>query len=206
MSAAKPDFNINDAISNVMTAAIQAEPSHVIDGYDWYDMVRADLINLADDFGIDFHSLAAIVAIYSGTKGWESNVSAALLTVEEWLRGIPFEDMHCPVRNSLQMRKAIDILNGANPMDTIVAWGTSGTRNWKTKVFYMNIIGRSTRRVTIDVHMWRLITGDWNSNHRPTGREYVAAEHVFKFVANELGLRPMDLQAIVWVSITGKGA
>ena len=208
MSAARPEVNVTIGERNVRHAIASADADILRHGVAWYAIVRAECHALAQEFGVPFRTVAGIVAVLSSTAPWEQNKVATRRILQAWHDGTrTAEDMPAVARNHLVVTKTTMMLHGANVTDTIVNRAPSyRTQSWKTLCFYYNIAGISTRRVTVDVWMWRLISGDTASQKRPEGAEYMVCERIIQKVAKEFGLRPCEAQAVAWMTLTGKVA
>ena len=208
MSAANPQVNVTLGESNVRNAIAGADLETLRAGVAWYGIVRAECHVMAKEFGVPFRVIAGIVAVLSATAPWEQNKVATRRILESWHSGTRnAEDMPAVVRNHLAVVKAVLMLQTGKVAEHIVKVApTYRTQSWKTLVFWYNISGKSTRRVTIDVWMWRLISGDMSSQKRPKGCEYMVCERIVQKVAREFGLRPCDAQAVAWMTLTGKVA
>jgi len=175
-------------------------------GERWYAECRAELINIASAELVSLRVLAGIVATFSAMMPWERNIAAAVQVVRAYNAGKRGSELPAVTRNFGAVLKAEKMLAGAEPSQTIVARKrTIAGQSFKTLSFFYNILG-ARNIVTVDVWMWRVLTGMGTSEHRPEGHLYVMCADVMRQVAYEFGIAPADLQAIVWVDAVVKPA
>lgn len=175
-------------------------------GMEWYALARIELMNLAREYGHSFNSVAAAAAVLSSCMPWERNIPALVELLNAWRDGKRGTELPGVSRNFECVRKFERLMNGETPERVIVKRGKSvAGQSFKTLNFYFNLSGAS-HFVTVDVWMFRAMTGDTVTTYRPDGYLYVACASIIRNVAYELGIEPMQLQAIVWMLLVEKQA
>lgn len=196
------------ALDRAASMANRLTASEWADGTEWYDTAREDIRALADTYSVDFYAACGSAAALSSLMPWQRNLPALESILKAWAAGVrDAAAMPAVARSHDPVRKSVRMLSGERPMEVIVKrTGKARTQAWKTLSFYLNLSGRSTRRATIDVWMWRILSGDMATNHRPTGQLYLDCEAVLRTLALDYGVRVNVLQAALWVGVTGKAA
>jgi hypothetical protein len=174
------------------------------DGNEWYVSYAPSIImHIADTYATDYTTVAAVMAVFSSTCGWQQNIVATDRFIRAYMEGARGRSLPAVVRNGLAMRKAEALMGGADPEGTIVSRKASHVQSWKTLCFYWNLTGQ-TDRVTVDVWMWRALSSDPDTQYRPEGWHYMMCESVLMALAENVGMSGPALQAALWVTIRGK--
>ena len=155
-------------------------------GIDWYARERAWVQRLADHHGLTLEQVAGIAAVLSPRLSW----GRAKQLTEEILRG---EDITGKALGR-NVRKAQEILAGLDPATVV-----SGP---KATSFYHNLLG-DLEWVTIDTRSFDQVSGrDYNDKGAKFLERfgvYEAYAESFRRVAREVGLKPAEFQAALWV-------
>lgn len=174
-------------INNILDVYNQASPLDIASGLRWYGSAKLECKNLARRNGIGIDKAIGIVAALSPRVNWGRNVIAA----QNLIRGIPGEGF------GANKVKAHKILEGSDPSDIL--------RGDKVTSFYSNISRPSTSTsVTIDRWAIRVTMGaeHWSSKvNTPTAKQYLQLGNEYREAAALVGLKPLELQAITWVTI-----
>ena len=174
-------------ISNILEVYNQASPLDIAEGLRWYTSAKRECSNLARRNGISLKQAIGIVAALSPRVNWGRNVVAA----QNLIRGIAGEGF------GANKVKAHKILEGSDPKDIL--------RGNKVTAFYSNISRPSTsQEVTIDRWAIRVTLGadHWSEKvNTPTPKQYLQLGNEYREVAALVGLKPLELQAITWVTI-----
>lgn len=143
---------------------------------------------------------AAVVSVLSPRNKWDRNKTDAETLVRTALSGGSLQDFAVCTFTS-NKRKAWDlVLSGGKGFQPEKFF-----KGLKTRSFYDNISCPDSRCVTIDtwaVRAARDVEERWSGSLTP--KQYKALEAEYQEVADYVGLRPMDLQAVVWVGIRNK--
>ncbi len=174
-------------INNILDVYTQSSPGDIASGLRWYEAAKQECSNLARRNNVKLGQAIGIVAALSPRVNWGRNVIAA----QNFIRGIPGEGFGA---NKI---KAAKILEGSNPVDIL--------RGDKVTAFYSNILRpHSSVAVTIDRWAIRVTLGSdsWKVKvNTPTAKQYIQLGNEYRESAALVSLRPLELQAITWVTI-----
>jgi len=174
---------------NILAVFNQATTDELRQGTQWYTDAHKQGVRLAKTYGISIDAACGIIAAVSPGLRWERNVEVAERIIQRReLDGLG-------VRWYANVRKARLIRNGQKPENIL--------KGNKVRAFYDNIAqpGRSLC-VCIDGHAYAIASGKRISlmDVPPIGRRaYNRLSASYAVVAKHLGLRPCQLQAVVWV-------
>lgn len=170
-------------VENIISVFNRATPAERESGLAWYLEANA----IAKELGKgDVRFGAALLAVTSPMMKWDRNVKVARHAVEY---GYPYPGM-----NSI-MQKVIRLLEGENP-DTVVS-------GQKVTSFYRNIVNPYGDEVTIDRHAIDIAFGirhDEKGRPSPGKLLYTELANGYRDAAKILGVYPLELQAITWVT------
>jgi hypothetical protein len=153
----------------------------------WYHRAHEFCKTLAQKHNLELAIVCGIVSALSPSCNWEQNKKDARRLVEGKRTGF--------VTYKRNVQKAIAILNRKIMPDQAFNPLTGA----KTYNFFHNLLcPHCDHHVTIDRHAFRIATGEEYSRIHPALYERVA-NHYRKH-AKKLGIRPLELQATLWVS------
>jgi hypothetical protein len=174
---------------NILTVFNQATADEIQQGKHWYADAHKQGIRLSKTYGISVYAACGIIAAVSPGLRWERNVEVA----ERIIQGRELDGLG--VRWYANVRKAKLIRNGQKPENIL--------RGNKVRSFYDNIVQPDRSLcVCIDGHAWAIAHGKRIRLDAvpPIGRRaYNRLSASYAVVAKHLGLRPCQLQAVVWV-------
>ena len=174
---------------NILTVFNQATADEIQQGKHWYADAHKQGIRLSKTYGISVYAACGIIAAVSPRLRWERNVEVA----ERIIQGRELDGLG--VRWYANVRKAKLILAGNMPANIL--------RGNKVRAFYDNLVQpERSLCVCIDGHVWAIAHGKRISleDVPPIGRRaYNRLSVSYATVAKQLGLRPSQLQAVVWV-------
>jgi len=159
-------------------------------GLNWYRAAHENSVLLSARYGISTEQAAGIIAALSPQNGWENNLTAADLFLQDPSVDVHFHDACVKSRR---------ILAGEAPLQVL--------RGQKVRSFYRNIL-EPTRSgaVTIDRHAAAILCGlptpEWNRRFQKTLERkffYRLATGVYRAEARRLGLLPHQVQAVAWL-------
>ena len=177
-------------VENVLSVFEMATDKQIADGLNWYRSAQ-DFARELDP--TNFSRAAGIIASLSPRCNWPRNKELAARVYADGIASGHTGD-NC--------NKAMAIYTGADPLDVLGAKPGSGQ---KTRNFYLNILDpENPIPVTIDGHAFDIAVGMQTGNKvRATlqrkGR-YEKFADVYRTVAGQVGFRPLELQAITWVT------
>lgn len=152
----------------------------------WYRAANTFVIGLADKHGVSESTAAAVVAVLSPRLEWGLNMRYAETFLATGNAPTFFSTL-VKLRRLVAGETLADVQNGR-----------------KVASFYANILDpRRSDLVTVDRHAVDIATGsDDDSSRRILNRKgaYDAVEAAYVEAAEIVGLRPCELQAVVWVA------
>ena len=184
-----------DVIVNLKFWYAFAGSDNIRKGMYWYQEAQDFCKYLNEKYGIDLYVCAAVVSCLSPNNKWERNKVDAEAVIIAFINGISPDNIKvCTYdRNKL---KAFRVLNGE-----LIAESSP-----KTHAFAMNVGRLSSDHITID--KWHIRAclcgideGAVDCVESVTIKQYRRIEQLTSMVAQELGLKGYELQAIIWVTI-----
>lgn len=204
-----------DAMSeNIKSVFAQATDVEIIDGIAWYANARGYAYTLAKRFNLSLSTASAVIAALSPNVGWHRNKLDALTVLLAHADGKNPDAIKVSTYNN-NKAKAFAILTGArmfknSPPTQRLNAGTFGAVEFnafallggnKTRAFADNIAHAESSEVTIDFHAASVALGIRKTTAESNGiskNQYAVLSTAYLNAANALGLRPYELQAIVW--------
>lgn len=159
-------------------------------GITWYARAHEEAVSLSETYGCTILQACGIIAALSPQNGWDNNLAAAALFLQDPTRDIHFHDA---------CEKARAILNGAHPLQAL--------RGSKVRSFYRNIAEPlRPGPVTIDRHAVAILFGTDTPTFLRLHPKLLERAHVYRLAtafyrraAREHGLLPHEVQAIAWL-------
>ena len=184
---------------NLLACYYQALTDEQLSGRYWYRMANRTCRLIARQYGVRLSQAAGVLAALSPGREWSLNVQEAEGLISAWQSGARGKDL--PLVGSYGRRnveKAARILQGESPLSIL-----GGP---KVRAFYQCVLNpRDLESVCIDRHAkcaaYNVVASEdsrWFVVRTEAEYEYLA-EH-YRKVAGIVGLKPMELQAIVWVT------
>lgn len=163
----------------------QATFSDVKGGLNWYDDAHKFTKQVAAIYGIEHFKVAAILSCLSPRNNWDRNQIDLINFLEHGL-----DAKFCTYGN--QVLKCFWILSAESVSEVLEILGGD-----KTKAFFKNIWDREALDVTIDVWMIRVLGIEGSL----TSKKYRDSERAVQNFAAKKGLKPSEIQAILWETI-----
>lgn len=185
---AEVGLSFDKITENIRSWYYRATDEQVVEGLKWYDVAGGHADAIAEQNGITREHAAVVISHLSPRTSWERNVAGAYALVATG------EAEGCIGDN---VERALAGLASDTPLDTF------GPRAKKTERFAHNILG-DRERVTVDIWAARAAWMEvYPEAEKPLKRVgvYEAAELAYRTVAEEVGMAPAELQAVVWVTI-----
>lgn len=171
-------------LNNLFNYYHQANDKQKADGLAWYDIAHQSCKDVAAKYNLPLTIVTGIVAALSPRMRWEDNIKYA----EHFINGLDI-----PVFKA-NLLKAERILAGNDPLDVL-----GGP---KTRAFYQNLSDPTCNSVAcIDSWMLRAAYSNLNLAGNVTAYEYTTIENAVKVIAKQIGLLPLQVQAIIWVAV-----
>lgn len=171
----------------------QATPKELERGMRWYEDAHKWAGEVADKYGVGIETVAAVTAALSPANKWPRNKEDTEKLLAAYTSGKEPWDVSVCTYNKNKARAIKAIKEG---MEAI-----SGP---KTKNFGLNILEPDgDHPVVIDRHAYNITQGERiiinKSGTKVTPGRYKKAAAKYRHIAEELGIRPNQLQAVTWV-------
>jgi hypothetical protein len=181
-----PDFRKDGGYINIMNLLALADEGDIDYWTHWYDSAHRQVKDLADEFGLDYKVVAAVVAALSPGNKWKANLNAASALLSGQTTGISAYPK--------SLAKAIRILETGDPR---LATGP------KVSVFYKSLVDPVGTRhnVVLDGHainIWRGEKLALKGLRNPTVEEKERMKADYRRAAADSGLTPQGVQALTW--------
>ena len=161
----------------------------------WYKEAQDFCRQLNQKYDIDLYVCAAVLSCLSPNNKWERNKIDAKRVILAFINGVSPEDIKVCTYNRNKL-KAFRVLNGE-----LIAESSP-----KTHAFAMNVGRLSSEHITID--KWHIRAclcgveeGKVDCSESITIKQYRRVEQITSKVAQKLGLKGYEFQAMIWVEI-----
>ena len=159
-------------------------------GLEWYPRTRAYCQKLADMFGLPLRNVVGAYAVISPSLTKEMNDEQIMKIIIAWKGGLKLEWVRVGVYGMRNKLKAARCLDG----DLTAVSGDKVSR------FYRNIMGIGDDEVTVDRWALRVALADpkIQDTQGLTSAQYKLVHDAYVNVSDELGLKPLQTQAVTW--------
>jgi hypothetical protein len=161
-------------------------------GLQWYKKANSEANNIAKKYDLDVYKVSQVISALSPRNKWSQNIKDANKLCEAFTLGLHPTDIKVCTFHSNKF-KAFNILsNNINITNNSL----------KTYNFVNNIAYLSSEHVTVDIwHLRASFKNNIKINNANIGKiAYKQIKDITINIANKLGLKPYDLQAIIWIS------
>lgn len=165
---------------------------------DWYIEANKFATTLSNEFNVPLYKVCGIIASLSPLKSWSENkrIVKKFLSIVTNDATTEIVGLH----TKLLVTKALNILHKATTIDDVAKF-LNGDKI--TSFFYNILHPKMKTRVTIDRHA--ISVAHYTNLHLrpinvPKGDAYKLYEQAYVNVANELNIRPQDLQSSTWLA------
>lgn len=188
------------------------------DGALWYSEMSSQISDMAERCGVSFNIACAVIAALSPGMRWDGNIEEAELLINAYRTGElsskvksynavsgqyrPTGDakaLHSKLSNGRKLTGyGFSILKAYRILETGDVTILNGP---KITAFYNNLLGNSDY-VTIDFHIANFLSNNvYTAKGLPTisPKVYRKLSDAIKEASKDYGMRPMDLQACIWV-------
>lgn len=160
-------------------------------GLSWYTSANLFCRDVSADYGIPLDKVCGVLSALSPGTGYDTNKKDCINLIKQFQGNGSFKFTTYPAN----VRKALSILKSNDSPITFFSRKTGA----KTHSFYCNILNPfNSDTVTIDRHAYLIATGDVYTNLHLN--QYEAIESHYIKEANKIGIRPLELQAVLWVN------
>lgn len=160
-------------------------------GRHWYSAAHDEAVSLSEKYPISTERAAAIIAVLSPGTSWEQNIKDAWELCE-------FKHDAIVTTYPLNKHKALAIFEGRPLFDYV--------RGNKVRSFFDNIARPEiSTAVTLDRHMLRFMLQSKDDRELQkvfsSSRNYSAMSERIRRHAYKRGLKPHELQAMLWLQV-----
>ena len=153
----------------------------------WYDRLHDHCHLIAGIYSVPYWKVAGIISALSPNNKLNRN----LIDAENLIK-LGASAKVCTYNENKE--KALKILNAATISEVYAVF-----KGRKTLSFFDNIVNPQSERVTIDVWMIRV----FGIQGSLTDKRYRDAEASISSYASKIGVKPMELQAMLWTAQRG---
>ena len=167
-----------------------ATTSDISDGLAWYSEAHTLAVKLASQYDVSAVQAAQVISVLSPQKKWDVNKREALAIFNHHFNGIPPSFGIFATRAAV--RECYAILRG----EFLIPISRTKTYSFADNIAYID-----SEEITVDSHALRVAYDDTSAKiKKVTPLQYKAARIAYQQVADSLGLKGYQLQAIVWVT------
>lgn len=168
-----------------------ATKAQVIEGMQWYNEAHTLAVELAAKHGVSTLQAAQVISILSPKKKWDMNKREATALFAEYFEGVTPEHGYFATKNTIA--ECLKIMSG----QWVLVMSRIKTYSFADNIAYLN----DSKEVTIDRHALRVAYDDTSAKiYKVSKTQYLAARQAYRMVAEKLGIKPYQLQAITWVT------
>tara|TARA_R110000772_G_scaffold46677_1_gene106394 strand:+ start:1821 stop:2351 length:531 start_codon:yes stop_codon:yes gene_type:complete len=168
-----------------------ATPQQIIQGMQWYNEAHTLAVKLAAQHGVTVIQAAQVISILSPQKKWDMNKREAVAIFNEHFKGIQYGyGYYATVRT---LREVHAIMEG----DYLIPIKRTKTYSFADNIAYLE----ESTEITVDRHALRVCYDDTSARINKVGiNDYKYAREAYQLVADSLGIKGYQLQAITWVT------
>jgi hypothetical protein len=212
---------VNSGVSNILAVYAQATAAEVRQGMAWYSDALADAVRISNLYGVELKTVVMVACALSPRLAWFNNMPAAEMVIRWYVSGgyvpsiAPYADGSMKIQRTRHNMSSPVITDDANipaipgPTRTNIVkalWILQGhtwvLRGQKVQSFLDNILNCETSQaVTVDSHaiqVWRGVLESGTYAVPPTWYKVIEAD--YRIAAKLVGLTPLQLQAVVWLT------
>jgi hypothetical protein len=203
----------SDNIRRVINAATADQ---ICAGLNWYSFANYECARIGQAYGIPAVAVCAVTALLSPAKRWSLNLHHAHIVIDVWDQGGALADVPGFVNSvgktpTSKALKALDLwaqaeMNPTYPqqasdfafwLGVVEALNPNGK---KVPAFFTNLADAHSLAVTVDSHAFGIWVGlEHKGNIKFPQSLYPKVTDAYTEVAQEMGLLPMQAQAISWI-------
>lgn len=166
----------------------EATKKEIRAGINWYSRARKEAKSIAKATNVPFIKVCGIISALSPFCDWNRNIEDAFNVCQD-LRD------YKPCTFSNQVKKAWEIYDISDTKEEI----EKVLNGNKTKAFFNNLYRADNESVTIDRHIVGILI-DNPTKYNLTPKRYRVISSEIKELSSALGHKPLQLQAILWVT------
>ena len=168
-----------------------ASKQQVIEGMHWYNDAHVLAVKLSARYGISVIQVAQVISVLSPQKKWETNKLETIALLNLHFNGVSPEFGLFATERSISECHAI--LRG----EFLIPSSRTKTYSFADNIAYLDV----STEITIDRHALRVAYDDTSAAIDKVGiNAYKYARQAYQQVADSLGIKGYQLQAITWVT------
>lgn len=168
-----------------------ATSEQIILGLHWYSDANALAIQLANKYGVTVLQAAQVISVLSPQKKWEQNKREAVAMFNQHFTGI------APSFGYYASKRVIKECHAIIAGDWLIPINRTKTYSFADNIAYLD----NSTEITIDRHALRVAYDDTSAKIDKVGiTAYKYARQAYQLVADSLGIKGYQLQAITWVT------
>lgn len=169
----------------------------ISEGSSWYTVAHMEAERLSEKYKISITKAACIISALSPGCRWERNLIDAENLLTALSSGLPANKFKY-ITYGNNVNKAVLVYNSGTDKEALKLF--AGPTSSKTRSFALNIINPDDEsNITIDTHMIN-ICGRGRIKLQLTSKQYRYIAEVYREVAKKLDIKPVCLQAILWIT------
>ena len=183
-----------EQVTNILAAYGKARQRDRRKNRGWYVRAHRWSKQVSNDTGYHLDVVVGVLAALSPGVQWKVNKNDAIAV----LTG---DVLHAFATYPVNVSKAQDILGASREVEVLARLKPRPQSGMKVYAFYHNIrYPLTVGKVTIDRHAISVALGRplTKAEGSLTPLQYAHYEYVYAYAANIVGLKPQQLQAIVW--------
>ena len=182
-------MKIKRKIENIMLSGTKQQ---LQDGLLWYTKLNRFCRDLGEKYSQPQWKVAAIMSALSPITSFDNNLHDTVQVLRHGNKTV-----NKNLKSPLFIKKALAIYNTTCYNEVSQLFNEKTGR--KTLSFWQNMSNTNSRRTTIDVHMIRHLLDE-----KLTNKRYRETEKIMQDYADEIGIKPYQLQAQLWCIVRGK--
>lgn len=168
-----------------------ATREQTIEGMTWYHEAHSLAIGLARQYNVSVLQVAQVISNLSPQKKWDTNKQETIAIFNEHFNGV------APSFNYYATCRTINECHAIMEGDYLIPSKRIKTYSFANNIAYLN----DSTEITIDRHALRVAYDDTSASIAKVGiRQYKEARQAYQQVADSIGIKGFQLQAITWVT------
>ena len=182
-------LTIRQQVNRINKYLEQATAREYAQGLDWYNEARLLCVELASKYNVTLQQVAEVISILSPQKKWETNKAEVIALFNQVFNKQKPSFKYFATKQ--QLKECIAIIKGEFALPS---------NRTKTYSFADNIADKDSKEVTIDRHALRVAYDDKSAKiDKVSPKQYREAREAYRIVADKVGLKAYQVQAITWV-------
>jgi hypothetical protein len=178
-------------IDNLKVLWNQASTNEVLNGLSWYTVAHNHCESISYYYGLPVHTVTAIVSALSPRNKWNRNLKDCESVI---MYG------YAASVGTFNRNKEKAILLANNPRNSHQD-NLDILTGLKTQAFCDNLaFPYQSNLITVDGHAYNAYKGTVGVIKAISKQEYLDCTNAYRLLADKLNLRPLQLQAVIWLT------